>query len=182
MSADRKGDWIQTFTLRRFWPLDPRAEDIVLDDIAHALSMMCRFTGHVHRFYSVAEHSVRVSHRVEALTGDPRVALWGLLHDAGEAYLVDVARPVKLDPGMAFYRDAEATLMRVIAARFGLPEAEPPSVKQADNELLFTEKRDLFPAGGPAWGWSVDPLPEPIDPWTPEAAEAAFLDRFDVLA
>lgn len=69
---DRRGDWIQTFTGRRFWPLDPRPEDVCIEDIAHALSLKCRFGGHCTRFYSVAEHSVHVSNYVPA-----EFALWG---------------------------------------------------------------------------------------------------------
>src|SRR5271165_7548492 len=90
-SADnRKGDWIQTYTGRVMYPLDPRPEEINIIDIAHALSNLCRFTGHVRTFYSVAEHSVRVSQHC-----DPKDALWGLLHDASEAYLADMSRPMK---------------------------------------------------------------------------------------
>src|SRR5579885_2784587 len=86
----RHGDWIQTYCGVAFYPLDPRPEEILIEDIAHALSMLCRFTGHVKRFYSVAQHCVYVSHRC-----DPKDALWGLLHDAAEAYLNDISRPVK---------------------------------------------------------------------------------------
>lgn len=59
--TERAGDWMQTFTGRQFWPMDPRPEDLDILDIAHALSLLCRFGGHCQRFYSVAEHSVHVS-------------------------------------------------------------------------------------------------------------------------
>lgn len=185
----RRGDWIQTFTLRQFWPLDPRPEDVSIADIGHALSMMCRFTGHVHAFYSVAEHSVRVS--LEAArratrggmsAGDvTRIARWGLLHDASEAYLVDLARPIKRTPEMAAYREAEERIMSAIADRFGIGRVEPSLVKSADVALCYTEARDLFPGVHPAWTWHAAPLPEKIVPCMPTAAEALFRARFEEL-
>lgn len=182
----RRGDWIQTWTLRQFWPLDPRVEDVDLRDIAHALSMVCRFTGHVNEFYSVAQHSVLVSRRAEdiafAAGRDSLLhARWGLLHDASEAYLVDVARPVKRLPEMAAYRNAESVVQRVICERFGLPTAEPEFVKIADGEILYTEARDLFSGVHPSWQWGFEPLPQRIRPMSPEMAERAFLARFDEL-
>jgi hypothetical protein len=89
-TRDRRGDWMQTFTGRAFYPLDPRPEDIDPVDIAHALSLICRYGGHSSRFYSVAEHCVLMSHAVA-----PEHALWALLHDATEAYLGDMIRPLK---------------------------------------------------------------------------------------
>src|ERR1039457_118422 len=85
--------FIGTFSGLRFWPLDPNPEKILIDDIAHALAHQCRFGGHASRFYSVAEHSVHVSRLCP-----PEDALWGLLHDASEAYLVDLPRPLKQLP------------------------------------------------------------------------------------
>src|SRR5579872_2947230 len=82
--------WIQTASGLEFPLFEPRLDAINIEDIAHGLSMICRFTGQCARFYSVAEHSVHVSHLV------PREdAAWGLLHDAAEAYLGDVASPLK---------------------------------------------------------------------------------------
>ena len=85
MKALRNGSWLQTYTGIQFWPLDPRPEEIDIQDIAHALSLLCRFNGHCQRFYSVAEHSVHVSTILA-----PEFGLWGLLHDAAEAYLSDI--------------------------------------------------------------------------------------------
>jgi len=166
MSNDtpRHGDWITVHSGRRFYPLDPRAEDIDIHDIAHALSMVCRFTGHVSRFYSVAEHSIHVAYHIEAETGDRALALCGLLHDASEAYLCDVARPVKRMPEMAAYREAESRVEAVIAAKFGLPYPLPAIVKHHDERALMTERRDLVP-GASLSGWTgnvVEPWPEPL--------------------
>lgn len=170
LSTAERGGWIRTFTGRRFWPLDPRTADVSLDDIAHALSLICRFTGHVRSFYSVAEHSVRVSWAC-----DPEDALWGLLHDASEAYLCDIARPVKHQPAMVAYRQAEADVQLAIAAYFGLDPVEPPSVKIADSAVLGAELRDLME--GADWT-EFHALPGVIVPWSPAEAKAAFLARF----
>src|ERR1700674_199080 len=94
--------YMHTFWHHKFrvgWPLE---EDVCIEDIAHSLSLLCRFTGHVKQFYSVGEHSVRVSYLCP-----PEYQLWGLLHDAGECYAGDVNRPLKYSPGMEAYREYE---------------------------------------------------------------------------
>ena len=188
MSAStlRTGGWIQTYTLRQFWPLDPRPEEVCIEDIAHALSNQCRFSGHLSVFYSVAQHCVEVSlfaqqemaNRGAAPVKVLIAAQWGLLHDASEAYLVDVPRPVKHLPEMAPYRVAEARLQGVICASFGLVHHEPDVVRVADRRLCATEARDLFPGLHPAWEQPAVPLRKRIRPWTPQVAEARFLERF----
>jgi hypothetical protein len=174
----RDSDWIQTFTGRQFWPLRPRVEDVAIEDIAHALSNMCRYTGHVRTFYSVADHSVRASLMV------PREdALWALLHDASEAYLVDLPRPLKRAAVFGeLYRQFEAALMLVICEKFGLPPAPPASVGVADLVLLHTERRDLMGREAQPWRDPVEPLPEKIVPLSPKSAERLFLLRFQTLA
>jgi len=176
----RIGDWIQTFHGVAFYPIDPRPDEILVEDIAHALSMQCRFTGHVRRFYSVAEHSVHVSQACYQAD-----ALWGLLHDASEAYLVDVASPVKRMEFMEPYRGVEGHLMRSIADRFGLNPRwpEPDNVKRADKCLLAIEARDLMPTVWPDWRERWYPFIGENNliitrPWSPEEAEERFLDRF----
>jgi hypothetical protein len=95
-----RGGWMQTFTGRQFFPMDPRPEEVDPTDIAHALSLLCRYNGHVDRFYSVAEHCVHLSYVVP-----PEHALWALLHDATEAYVGDMISPLKIH--MPGYRAAE---------------------------------------------------------------------------
>ncbi len=171
--------WILTASGRQFWPLTPRVEDVSIEDIAHALANVCRFTGHVRTFYSVAQHSVIVSHLCE-----PRHALYGLLHDGSEAYLSDIARPVKHTPEFAGYRVIERRLQEMIYQAFGLDADEPPDVKAADNVALVTEKRDLMPDRGPAWHESIRHVPvmaEKIVPQSPVLARLAFLTRFGEL-
>src|SRR5277367_2680014 len=154
-------EYIRTYTGHKCWPCDPRVEDIHIEDIAHALSLLCRFTGHVREFYSVGDHSLRVSELCS-----PENKLWGLLHDASEAYLADVARPVKRNEVFgAYYKKVEGGLMAVIAEKFGLVMPESPEVKTFDNILLRTEQRDLMPVpkDGPIgdndrWKDLVEPL------------------------
>lgn len=176
---------IQTWTGRYIEPLNPSGDDVVVEDVAHHLANLCRFTGAVRIHYSVAEHAVRVSRRVEEILAaeglgkdDVRLgALCALHHDDSEAYLVDVPRPVKrLLPE---YRVAEARLEIVIRERFGIEEHHDRFavvVKQADDELLATEARDLMKEAH-RWGLTVAPLAGVIMPWTSEAAKARYLGR-----
>lgn len=174
---DARSAWIQTYTGKAFFPLDPKAEDVDIHDIAHALAMQCRFTGHVRRFYSVAEHSLLVSFNVPR-----RDALWGLLHDASEAYLVDLCRPLKRYSDMgARYREIESRVMAAIVERFGLVPWEPESVSIADRRMLMTEKRDLLGPEPIRWTHTDEPYPFQVLAYTPDRAEAMFLSRFEEL-
>lgn len=165
---------MNTATGRVFWPMDPWPQEVFIEDIAHALSMTCRYGGHCQRYYSVAEHSYIISHHVPK-----EDALWGLLHDASEAYLSDIIRPAKRF--IAGYKEAEDRLMLAICSRFGLDPAMPPSVKTADNAILADEMRALIKPAAP---WD---LPDPnglgawLNCWTPMTAKAAFLRRFNEL-
>lgn len=165
--------WIQTYSGRRFTPTNPNPDAIVIQDIAHSLSMQCRFSGHVKRFYSVAQHSVLVSYICNY-----EDALWGLMHDATEAYLVDVPRPLKRSGQFDAYLAFEAKMQKAVCQRFGLPEAEPPSVKRADTILLATEARDLMAPLRSDWVQDVNPLPFKIDPLGPKEAKDLFMKRF----
>lgn len=166
---------IATYTGIAIEPLNPDWALISIEDIAHALSNSCRFTGHVRDFYSVAQHSVLAS-----LAVSPENALTALLHDASEAYLSDIARPIKLQPGFGeVYKEAEQRLEQAIAERFGLEWPWPAEVKWADNMLLRTEQRDLMPDTFRHEG--EDYLPTPITPWLPREAEVRFLARFNEL-
>lgn len=165
--------WIQTHSGRRFNPISPNPDAIVIQDIAHALSMQCRFSGHSKKFYSVAQHSVYVSHIC-----NEEDALWGLLHDASEAYLVDVPRPLKRSGLIQGYIEAEARMMEAVCQRFGLPIQEPPSVKKADTKLLATEARDLMAPLHSDWVQPVSPLPFVIESWEPQKAKDMFMQRF----
>lgn len=170
--ALRLGDWMQTYMGRQFWPMDPRPAEIDIYDIAHALSMLCRYGGHSRKFYSVSEHCVHISDNVSPLN-----ALWGLLHDASEAYLCDIVRPVKRH--LSGYHEAELRLQRVICDKYGLPHRMPEEVKEADNRILLDERAAIMAI--PPGPWVVDdlaPLGVEIECWTPARAKHRFLKRF----
>lgn len=166
--------WILTYTGRRFDPLNPDPALIDPLDIAHALANMCRFNGHCRQFYSVAQHSVLVSQIVPETE-----ALHGLLHDASEAYIADITRPVK--PHLQNYREIEERIEAAVAERFGIPVEMPSTVKLADVVLLATEKRDLMPEHPDPWPVldGIRPMAEVIDPWTPDAARYMFMEAFN---
>lgn len=171
-----RGDWMQTFSGKQFWPMSPRAEDVCIEDIAHALSMLCRYGGHCLRFYSVAEHSVLLSRAVA-----PEHALRALLHDAAEAYLVDVPRPIKRHLGG--YVAAEVRIMQVITQKFGLLDRAPGEVRQADSRILLDERRQNM-TEGPAWSRdveSLEPLGVRLQFWEPWRAAGEFLRAFGEL-
>lgn len=161
--------------------VNPESNVFAVEDIAHALANICRFTGHTRIFYSVAQHSVLVSQIVP-----PEDALAALFHDAAEAFLGDVSKPLKnLLPD---YRALEARFERELFGQLGLPWPMPDSVKRADRILLATEKRDLMPphadpCGSDEWALlhGVEPLAKRIVPAPPFAAHAIFMGRFDEL-
>lgn len=168
--------------------MDPRSADIHPLDIAHALSNQCRYSGHTRVHYSVAQHSVMVSLIAEYLlprdASDEEImatARAGLLHDASEAYLVDIPSPLKQLPEFEAYRAAEKRLERIILKRFGLPEELPAAVKKADLIALSTEKRDLMVEPPEPWIDLPEPLERTIQTMTPAQAELKFLERFDEL-
>ncbi|MGN6369546.1 MAG: phosphohydrolase [Phycisphaerae bacterium] len=174
--------WIQTFTGRKFFPRSPRPQDVDIRDIAHALSLKCRFNGHCKTFYSIAEHSLRVSRLLQPQ--GPRLALWGLLHDSAEAYLPDLGAPIKNHfhlhdgPHHESFDEAEDRLLAVIARALRVDPIDYASVRQADLTLLATEARDLLSPPPEPWNLPHPPLEDRITPASPTLAESAFLERF----
>lgn len=171
-----RGDWMQTYTGRQFYPASPLPEEVDREDIAHALSLLCRYGGHVDRFYSVAEHCVLMSYAVPEAD-----ALAALLHDATEAYVVDVPRPLKRMLGA--YRAMEQVVWLAIARHFGLPPDLPASVHEADDRICLTERDALMRRTRHAWHQDgrMEPLPVEITGWSPGDAERFYLDRLDEL-
>lgn len=165
--------WIATYTGKRFELFDPKPEMICIEDIAHALSHICRFGGHSADFYSVAQHSVTVS----LLCCDEH-RLHGLLHDASEAYIGDVVRPLKLM--LTEYRTIESRIHSAILETFGLEKLECSCVKEADEVLLATEARQFFGMTKDYADWSVyaEPGDFRVYPESTYMAERAFLDAF----
>ena len=181
-------NWIQTFSGKMFFPLAPRAQDIDIEDIAHALSNLCRFGGHTKAFYSVAQHSCLIADALSvkylnAPEAERRAILgWALLHDAAEAYLVDIPRPIKYAEGMERYRDWEVRLECAIAERFSLPPVMPAIVKEYDNRILRNEADALLGQRVNGWAQDVVPLPEVFigTPWRPVVAKREFLRHFSM--
>lgn len=186
-----RSSWIETFTGRKFCPLDPNPEDICIKDIAHSLSNICRYTGATRVFYSVAEHSLRISHSILNQTKDNKLALWGLLHDASEAYLTDIPRPIKAsvyfkDPvegTLHSYYEIEANLLKVIIEHFGLEWPMPVEVKEADDAILVKEKKQLL-NDSCKWDWLPEKTLVEVTPWdylscgVYRNAEHHFIDVF----
>jgi len=166
--------WIQTFTGKKFPLTHPDPDQIDILDIAHALSLLCRFNAHCTRFYSVAEHSIHVSHEV-----DPELALVGLLHDAAEAYLGDVPSPLKKQ--LHDFKVFEDTMEQAIGARFSVDAAlfKDRELKRADTQLLVDEQAVLMVAPPEPWptGAPEPKKPERIKAWGPAKAKAQFLKR-----
>lgn len=194
-----RGDWMQTFTGRAFYPLAPRPEDIHPMDIAHSLSMQCRYNGHVQRFYSVAEHCVLMSDWIleyEPLASEierRNLALWALLHDAPEAYVGDMVRPLKVN--MPDFCDADDRVMLAVAQRFELLGGEvrrlpdftlglklPRPVKDVDTRILLDERDALL--GEPEKPWAlgeIQPLGVTIHAWEPAIAKWEYVNRLQNL-
>lgn len=174
--APVSGQWIRTYPSRtRFYPLDAKLDDIYIEDIAHSLSLVCRYGGHVPDSYSVAQHSCMVSDHL------PEFKLEGLLHDGTEAYLGDIVRPVKHSPTMRLYRLAENKLDVLIHEKFELDPGARKLVKVYDNRALQTELLLLFQEEREEIV-GVEPLPiKRIPFWSAKRAEREFLKRWDKL-
>jgi hypothetical protein len=170
--GDRKGDWLQTYSGGCFFPIDPRPEDVHIEDIAHSLSHQCRYAGHCRDFYSIAEHCC---HIYDAIEDEHKFA--ALMHDASEAYLVDVPRPVK--PYLTNYKEIEARIEEVIFTKYGLPFPFHPRVKEFDNNIIVDEKEALMAPCDQEWYLiGLAKVGAVIECWSPGRAEAEFLDRF----
>ena len=168
----RKGRAIVTYSGIVFWPFDPRKEEINIIDIAHSLSMKCRFNGHLDKFESVAEHCVRVSSLCSKTN-----RLWGLLHDAAEAYVADLPAPIKEE--LPEYKRIENNILKIICKKYGLPIKEPEEVKKYDLVVRATEMRDLMSHN--PYKYTVKPLRTILEPWTQKQAEKMYLDVFNSL-
>lgn len=147
---------IQTVTGQCFDLADPRAHVIDIMTIATALSRLPRFNGQTQgtRALSVAEHSVNVATALSAAGADVEVQLWGLLHDAAEAYMGDATRPLKKAvPGLVA---VEAEILRAVALAFKLPFPYPDEVKDADNEMLDMEATAFMDPRKTALWWPKD--------------------------
>lgn len=164
--------WILTQSGQQFDLLRPSASMIKPPDIAHALSRLCRFNGHTRAHYSVAQHSMIVASLVPV-----EHQLAALLHDAAEAYIGDMTRPLKAV--MSEYQVIEHQIWLAVCDRFNIRPDLHACVKQADMVALATERRDLMPEHPGAWDClrNVQPMKETIVPLSADSASMMFFSQ-----
>lgn len=175
----KDGLFIELSDGERWYPARDDNE-ITIEALAHGMSNLCRFTGHCAFFYSIAEHSVKVSYLVESLTG--------LLHDAHEVVTNDLSKPVKVYIGGS-YGELEDKCERQVATLFGLDFPHGPVIKEADILMVLIESFDLLPSKGKEWGYYdefrqkalelyVDRPELRPEGWSPEEAYERFMARY----
>ena len=136
---------ITTFTGEDFTPLTPNIDQIKIEDIAHALSLMCRANGHIKRFYSIAQHSINCANEAKARGLNIKLQLACLIHDGSEAYLSDITKPVKKH--LPQYIDIEKVLQELIFIKFlgvALSDNERMQVERIDEDILIFEFHNLM--------------------------------------
>jgi hypothetical protein len=180
----RLGDWLETYTGRKAYPMDPNVADICKEDVAHALSQIVRYNGHVRRFYSVAEHCCHLADWM-IQQGHPFAwALTALIHDAPEAYIGDIIRPIKPALGTP-WKSLEVQWDYTISQWAGVSFPWPDVVKEADTRILIDERNALMHvAQKNDWGGlaGYEPLGVTIRGWEPFEAKHNWLTRFDALS
>jgi hypothetical protein len=153
----------------------PSESDFTIEDIAHGLANICRYSGQCSRFYSVAEHSLLVSDVAAGFEFE------ALLHDAAEAFLGDITRPLK--QMLPEYKRIERDVESAILQRFDVPLPLPKEVKQADLRVLAAEQRQIMPEGTDGWvrGQKVLPADVVVRHLSPDDAKRIFMERFEAL-
>lgn len=181
----KQAGWIQTYSGKKFWPLEPHSDDICIEDIAHALSLICRFGGHCKEFYSVGQHSI-VGAQYLKRKGNIHAAYEFLFHDASETYLCDLTRPIKHASLLGSqYKKAEKKLQQAVASKFNFDFPNSKLVTQTDIRMLLTEKRDLLIHSDAEWVEKEDEYPcfkDKIVPWSPVETEQGFLRTYHSLS
>lgn len=176
MSDVTKTSWIQTYRNIRFNPWEIKPQDVCIEDIAHGLANTCRWGGHCKQFYSVAQHSVLVSRLVPK-----EYALTALLHDASEAYIGDMPKPIK--DTLPDYKKLEERIMKALAEIFNFEWPLPQAVHDADMIMLRWEAFNLLDDKTIISSWAhYNPLPHTLlDIWSTELAEWVFLNTYKTL-
>lgn len=173
----KKSTWIRTYSGAIFYPLQPEIDSINIIDIAHSLSLICRYLGHIEDHYSVVQHSWIVSNYFK---DDIILAKWGLLHDAPEAYICDIPRPIK--PQLIGYTELEEQYEKLIAEKFDLPYPIPSEVKEIDTRILKTEMLSRMTYKNPKFQHTeikkIEGLKVNIPVISPKEAELQFLRKY----
>jgi len=178
--------WIQTFTRKKFSYDAIASNDICIEDIAHALSMQCRFNGHVSQFYSVAQHSVHVSQALSSLGHSSATRLAGLLHDAHEAYLGDIPTPLKkmmFAQFDALQKQIDSLILQYVGLAEHASSIQWDVIHRTDTSMLVTEASQLLKQPL-VDNWISEygaPLSWRIVPWAPAVAENEFMFLFNEL-
>lgn len=179
---NKRGAFMSVYTGGKFYPLDPRPEEIHIEDIAHALSHQNRFNGHLRWPYTVAQHSVLCAKQARLRGESEEVQLYALLHDAAEAYIGDVIRPVKYY--LEKYKEVEDKIMKTVARKYGfsMNKKNTAIIKTIDNLMCSAEKRDLHPTKI-EWPDMPDPyVIARITPWDHSYAKGQFMRYFNELS
>lgn len=184
---NRAGDYIQTFAGIKYYPLDPLPEEVSREDIAHALSLKCRFGGMCREFYSVAEHSIRVADYLDKKYNEWELTRIGLMHDAAEAYVSDVLRPIK--SFIPRFSEIEKMNEQAICERFKIDYPLDIRYKEADNRWLITEAKQLLDEKlVERWNFKPSPILSTelhlqygvdLPKWGPKEAEKIMLEWMD---
>lgn len=170
---DKRGNFVTTYSGVKFFIDKCNIQDVPIEDIAHALSMNCRFNGHLERFYSVAEHSVILSYHVPL-----EYRMTALLHDVSEAFVPDMPRPFKAQ--ITGFDTYEEKIMRSVADHYGTYYPLPDVVQYVDKNIVRDEAENLY-RNPPCWLEFYDSVVSPVwfqDAHSPAEAKRWFLDRF----
>ena len=177
MTSYTEEDYIETGTGIAFHFLDPQPDEIFIWDIAWSLSNQCRYTGHVTSFYSVAEHCCLLFDYAKSTGITDKTFLRTLLmHDASEAYLTDIARPIKAH--IPDYKKLEVKIEEAIANKYDLTYPYPPEVRELDTRILMDERSQAMKPSNNVWGVVADPLGVKLNFWKPDEAYDEYRKRF----
>lgn len=173
--------YMKTYTNHKLNPLEPNVEDIRIEDIAHALSYICRGNGQVTHFYSVGQHCINAAKEAKARGESERIQLACLLHDASEAYMSDVIRPIK--QFLPKYMEIEDNFLRVVFEKYGIYDiidTDWTTVKKIDNDLMAYDMAMLLGEEVPEEGFGCARTPD-IDFKPFEEVEKEYLEIFTTL-
>ena len=177
MTSYTEENYIETISGTAFHFLDPQPDEIFVGDIAWSLSNQCRYTGHVTDFYSVAEHCVLLyDYAKKHNLGDKKFLRTLLMHDASEAYLTDIARPIKAH--IPDYKKLEVRIEQAVADKYDLIYPYPQLVRDLDTRILMDEREQVMNPSDNVWGVVAEPLGVPISYLNPLEARSEYMQRF----